>query len=138
MVTIRQIKATSIVVLMEVFAVFLLLNFHTSSASAKDQFNDKSPSVNIIAPKNNSTYDWNSLVSYNIVVSDDGKSTEYNEIPSNEVLLKTTFVSDLSHMTVNSAETAQPSPAGLADIINSNCLGCHEFKSKAIDRKSVV
>ena len=35
-------------------------------------------------------------------------------------------------MTVNSAETAKPSPAGLADIINSNCLGCHEFKSKAM------
>ncbi len=111
---------------------FSYCNFHTSSASAKDQFNDKPPSVNIIAPKNNSIYDWNSLVSYNIVVSDHGKSTQYNEIPSNEVLLKTTYVPDLSHMTVNSAQTAKPSPAGLADIINSNCLGCHEFKSKAM------
>ena len=64
MVTIKQIKATSIVVLMEAFAVFLLFNLHTSSASARDQFNDKSPSVNIIAPKNNSIYDWNSLVSW--------------------------------------------------------------------------
>ena len=60
MATIRQIKVTFIVVLMEAFAVFLLFNFHTSSASARDQFNDKLPSVNIIAPKNNSIYDWNS------------------------------------------------------------------------------
>jgi cytochrome c len=132
MATIRRIKVASIVVLMEAFAVFLLLNFHAGSASAKDESNDKPPSVNITAPKNNSIYDWNSLVSYNIVVSDHGKSTEYNEIPANEVLLKTTYVPDLSHMSVNSNQTAKPSPAGLADIINSNCLGCHEFKSKAM------
>lgn len=132
MAAIRQITVTSIVVFMEAFTVFLLLNFQTSSASAKDQFDDTLPSVNITAPKNNSTYDWNSLVSYNIVVSDHGKSTKYNEIPSNEVLLTTTYVPDLSHMAVNSTQTAKPSPAGLTDIVNSNCLGCHEFKSKAM------
>ena len=111
---------------------FSYATFTAISASAKDQGNDGPPIVKITAPKNNSTYGWNSLVNYSIVVSYQGKSTQYQEIPSNEVLLKTTYVPDLSAMTGKPAPAAGPTPAGLLDITNSNCLGCHEFKAKAM------
>ena len=111
---------------------FLLCNVHSISASAKDQANDGQPIVKITAPKNNSTYGWNSLVNYSIVVSYQGKSTQYQEIPSNEVLLKATYVPDLATITGKPAPAAGHTPAGLLDITNSKCLGCHDFKAKAM------
>ncbi len=36
------------------------------------------------------------------------------------------------HITANSVQTVKPIPAGLQYITNSNCLGCHNFKSKAM------
>ena len=111
---------------------FLLCDVHAISASAKDQGNDGPPIVKITAPKNNSTYSWNSLVNYSIVVTYQGRSTQYQEIPSNEVLLRTTYVADLSAMAGEPAPTAAPTPPGLLDITNSTCLGCHQFKAKAM------
>jgi cytochrome c len=130
-----RIKKASAALMFSVLALsvaFLLCNVHVISAGAKDQGNDGPPIVKITAPKNNSTYNWNSLVNYSIVVSYLGKSTQYQEIPSNEVLLKTTYVPDLSTMAGKPAPAAAPTPAGLLDITNSNCLGCHEFKAKAM------
>jgi cytochrome c551/c552 len=88
------------------------------------------PIVRITAPANGSAHDWNSLVSYGVVVSYDGKSTRYQEIPSREVLLTTTYVADLSSR--RSKRVASGSPAGLLDIVDSNCLGCHAFKARAM------
>jgi cytochrome c len=110
----------------------LLCNVQAISANAKDPGNDQPPMVKITAPRNNSTYRWNSLVNYSIVVSYQGKSTQYQEIPANEVLLKTTYVPDVSTIAGKPAPPAARTPAGLLDITNSKCLGCHAFKAKAM------
>ena len=100
--------------------------------SAQGQGNDGPPIVKITAPKNNSTYSWNSLVNYSIVVTYQGKSTQYQEIPSKEVMLKADYVADLSAMVGKPAPTAVPTPTGLLYITNSTCLGCHQFKAKSM------
>ena len=110
----------------------LLCNVHVVSVSAQGQGNDGPPIVKITAPKNNSTYSWNSLVNYSIVVTYQGKSTQYQEIPSKEVLLKAAYVADLSAMAGKPAPAAVPTPAGLLYITNSTCLGCHQFRAKAM------
>jgi cytochrome c len=111
---------------------FLLCSLRATSAGAQDQDNDRPPIVKITAPRNNSTYQWKSLVNYSIVVSYQGKTTQYQEIPSNEVLLKTTYVPDLSTIAGKPAPAAAHTPAGLLDITRSKCLGCHDFKAKAM------
>jgi len=101
---------------------------YSSSVHAKNDL----PAVKITAPKNDSTYKWNTRVNYNVVVSFQGKSTQYQELPSNQVLLTATYVSDLSTVAGKPAPAAGGTPAGLLDIIRSNCLGCHEFNAKAM------
>ena len=101
---------------------------YSISVHAKDDH----PAVKITAPKNDSTYKWNTLVNYSVVVSFQGKSTQYQELPSNQVLLTATYVPDLSTVTGKPAPEAGGTPAGLLDIIRSNCLGCHEFNAKAM------
>jgi cytochrome c len=111
---------------------FLLGNVHATSAGAQDQGDDRPPIVKITVPRNNSTYQWKSLVNYGIVVSYQGKTTQYQEIPLNEVLLKTTYVPDLSTIADKPAPATAHTPAGLMDITRSKCLGCHAFKAKAM------
>jgi cytochrome c len=111
---------------------FFFCNVHSIFAGAKDQGDDRPPVVKITAPKNNSAYRWNTLVNYSIVVSYQGKSTQYQEIPVNDVLLKTTYVPDLSTLGGNPGPEAAPTPAGVLGITQSKCLGCHDFKAKAM------
>lgn len=110
---------------------FLLCDGQAVPAGTAERGKDGPPVVKITAPTNDSTYNWNSLVSYSIVVSYQGKSTQYQEIPSKEVLLKTTYVPNGS-ATAEEAGAAAPTPAGLLDIVRSKCMGCHEFKAKAM------
>jgi cytochrome c len=107
----------------------LSCNVRAVSANAGGPGKDGSPVVKITAPGNNSLHGWNSLVNYSIVVSYQGKSTQYQEIPANEVLLAAAYVPDLS---VTAGRSAAVPPAGLLDIVGSNCLGCHDFKAKAM------
>jgi cytochrome c551/c552 len=121
------------VVMLSAFGLFITSPVRSGDAfpvSAQERSQDQSPVVKITAPDNNSSYSWNSLVSYSIVVSYQGKSTQYQEIPSNEVLLKATSVPDLSKIAGQPAKAR--TPAGLLDIIRSNCIGCHQFKAKAM------
>jgi cytochrome c551/c552 len=111
---------------------FHLCSLHGIVAGAKEQGEDGPPVVKITAPKANSAYRWNTLVNYSIVVSYQGKSTQYQEIPANEVLLKTTYVPDLSSLTGKPATAAAATPAGVVNITHSKCLGCHDFKAKAM------
>ena len=115
-------------------SVVLLVGIgYSSSVNANDGASDGPPTVTIKAPRNKSTYKWDTLVNYSIVVSYQGKSTQYQEIPSNQVLLTATYAPDLSaEVGEPAASVAGPTPAGLLDIIRSNCLGCHEFKAKAM------
>jgi cytochrome c len=121
-----------------IFSVFVLsIAFHLCNvrgiaAGAKEQGDDGPPVVKITAPKANSAYRWNTLVNYSIVVTYQGKSTQYQEIPANEVLLKTTYVPDLSSLTGKPATADAATPAGVLDITHSKCLGCHDFKAKAM------
>ncbi len=111
--------------------VFLLSIRHANSVHAKGG-DDGPPTVKITAPTDGSTYKWNTLVNYRIVVSYQGKSTQYQELPSNQVLLMATYVPDLSKIAGKPASAVSLPPAGLLDIIRSNCLGCHEFRAKAM------
>src|SRR5579875_3884182 len=76
------------------------------AADAQDAGQKAPPVVKITAPGNDSAHAWNSLVSYGIVVTYDGKSTQYQEIPANEVLLQTTYVPDLSAIAGKSKSAA--------------------------------
>ncbi len=130
-----KVKRTTAIltsIIIGVFVAFALSNIHGNYAHATGQSNDQPPVVKITAPPNGSMYQWNSLVEYNIVVSDHGKSSKYQEIPSSEVLLKTTYVPDVSHIAASSSQMPESLPAGLQNITGSNCLGCHNFKSKAM------
>jgi cytochrome c len=129
---IKKAAAASMFSVLALSGAFLLCDRHAISASAKDQGNDGPPIVKITVPKSNSTYSWNSLINYSVVVTYQGKSTQYQEIPSNQVLLKTTYVPDVSAMVGQPAPAANPTPAGLLNLINSTCLGCHQFKAKAM------
>lgn len=102
------------------------------AAGAQNAGRNAPPVVKITAPRNDSAHPWNSLVSYDVVVTYDGKSTQYQEIPSSEVLLRTTYVPDFSPVAGKPAPAAVPAPAGVLDIVDSNCLGCHDFKAKAM------
>jgi cytochrome c len=126
--TLKKAAALTLSVL-ALSVAFLLCSVY---AGAQDQGNDQPPIVKITAPANNSTHRWNSLVNYSILVSYQGKSTQYQEIPGNEVLLKTTYVPDLSTIAGKAAPPAGHTPAGLLDITRSRCLGCHDFKAKAM------
>lgn len=106
--------------------------YASAAASAGAQVGDAPPVVKITAPGNGSTHAWNSLVNYHIVVSYRGSSTQYQELPVNKVLLQATYVPDLSALAKGSPSAAPAPAAGLLDIVNSNCLGCHEFKAKAM------
>lgn len=113
------------------FAVaFLACDRRAASADAQD--NSAPPVVKITAPGNGSSHAWNSLVSYGVVVSYRGKSTRYQEIPGGEVLLQATYAPDVTATAANRLNAGALTPAGLLDIVDSNCLGCHELKAKAM------
>lgn len=111
---------------------FFLCEVQANPAGPIEHGKDGPPAVKITAPANSSTYNWNYLVNYSVVVSWQGKSTQYQEIPSNEVLIRTTYIPDLSKSTGEPAPAAAPTPAGVLDIIRSGCVGCHEFKARAM------
>ena len=124
----RTLTLALILVALPVSVAFLLRDAHATASGGQESGADGPPVVRIIAPAANSSETWNSLVNYSVVVSYRGKSTQYEEIPAGQVLLKTTYVADVSR----SAERATSTPDGLLDIIRSNCMGCHEFKARAM------
>lgn len=91
------------------------------------------PIVKIITPKNNSLFDWDTQVNYQISVADkeDGDS-KYDEINAKEVLLEVRYVSDKAKVSAGLNKTVQPDPPGLAVMRTSNCFNCHNFNSKGI------
>jgi len=91
------------------------------------------PVIKIIAPKNNSQFDWNTQLSYSITVSDkeDGES-KYEEINSKEVLLQVKYIGDESKIKQALSKGVQNDAPGLAYMRTSNCFNCHAFNAKAI------
>ena len=107
--------------LLSSLTLFSFINF-------KPQENNP-PVLKIISPQNNSTLDINSPVTYKITVSDkeDGDS-KFDEINAKEVLLGVRRVIKSKHV---SNKGIQNEP-GLAAIMTSNCINCHNFNSKSI------
>ena len=137
-----MLKATSFFFsnLIIVFIVYAMMNFNFSSKPTEnvdrshrpEQQQNHPPVVKIMTPKNNSMYEPNAQVPYEIRVSDleDGES-KYQEINPKEVFLEIKYITDTSGL----AELKQKSrndPPGIAAIKTSNCMNCHAFKSKLI------
>jgi cytochrome c len=112
--------------------LYALINFNGTSAKRPQQENHP-PTVKIIAPKNNSVFDWDAPVSYQIGVSDkeDGDS-RFDEINTKEVLLEVRHISNKAKLPSDLNKTVQPDPPGLAIMRTSNCFNCHNFNSKSI------
>ena len=109
----------------------IFCSLHAISANTKELAGEGPPIVTITAPKHDSAYPWNALVNYRIVVTWQGKSTQYDEIPSNQVLLKATYIPDTSAVSARPAPAA-PVPLGVLYIMAFRCLGCHQFQAKAM------
>lgn len=94
---------------------------------------NSAPKVTIITPLAKSSVKWNTLVKYAISVNDeeDGNS-EFNEIPSQEVILKVTYLPDSLKLIKYLADRPNTTsePAGLSLIRTSDCFNCHASKSK--------
>ena len=93
-----------------------------------------SPQVRVTRPGNNDVFDWNSVIPYNISVTDkeDG-SSEYDEIVSREVFLKVMFLPDSAKLrSYMSNETSKPDPAGLVLSKKAGCFNCHSKKNKLL------
>lgn len=88
------------------------------------------PEVKIIAPENNSAFEWNTLVSYAISVEDieDGAS-EYQEIALNEVFLEVVYLPDTSHVD-DYLGSATHIDASLEMMKTSDCFNCHAVKTR--------
>lgn len=84
--------------------------------------------VDITSPADGSHQSWNSSAPYSVTASYDGKSTKFGELPGNDVVLRTTYVADAS---APSARRASVLPEGVAQISQSNCMGCHDFSASS-------
>lgn len=125
------IKGSLAALIIGIPAFSMAIFFCAGQSAPADPSKTAPPVVQITSPATNSTYPWNSLVNYSVVVTDQGKSTEYQEIPSNQVLVTTTYVPDVSKASAEANSAAAPRPDGLLAIVRSNCVGCHAFKAKA-------
>jgi len=86
------------------------------------------PQVDITSPTDRSRLAWQSQGSYAVTTAYDGKSTRFDEIPSTDVLLITTFVPNTD---APAARRVAPLPQALVDITQSNCMGCHDFNASS-------
>ena len=110
--------------------------FITAFATQPGGAENNPPKVRITTPLNNSRFQWNAIMNYAISVSDkeDGTS-EYNEIPAGEVLLRVVYLQDSSTIEKylsDKANNGNIEPPGLSLIKTSACFTCHASKNKLI------
>jgi len=86
----------------------------------------KNLSVDITAPTDRSRLPWGSQAPYAVTVNYDGKSTKFGEIPSNDVVLRASFLAN-----ADAPSKAGPLPEALVQISRSNCSGCHDFTANS-------
>jgi cytochrome c len=84
--------------------------------------------IDITNPADRSRLAWQSQGSYAVTIAYDGKSTRFDEIPSTDVLLATTFVPDTDAPAARRSATI---PQALVDMTQSNCMGCHDFNASS-------
>lgn len=114
-----------------IIPLFAIIDLLRPPEKARLQQKNQPPVVKLIAPKSNSTFDWDATVNYEISVADkeDGDS-KYDEINTKEVLLEVRYLNNKSMLTAFSKP--QNDSPGLAVIRTSNCFNCHSFNGKAI------
>lgn len=103
------------------------------SAFETGQQKNSPPVVKIVEPKSNSVHPINTLVRYSIMVSDkeDGES-KYDEIPTRKILLEIKFVEGSPESWKDPKLPSTQTAPGLGHIKNSDCLTCHQFRSRLI------
>ena len=93
--------------------------------------NNQSPIVKIRQPEKNILVQWNSLLPYSIDVTDaeDGDS-RYDEIASNEVVIKLKLIRDETKLAAYLGQKKFNDTIGLGNMVRSNCFNCHGVKTK--------
>lgn len=126
---IRKIKFSFAIGLI-VFAYCLVTSFVYPGKRA----NNLPPEVVIVKPLQNEKFSWNTIVRYNISITDkeDGKSA-YDEINAKEVLLEVCYLPDAASAKryMDKKKNAKEH-IGLTMIRRSDCFTCHASKSKLI------
>lgn len=128
-----MLKRPKLIYLNIIVALFLYATLYLPFSFNKNaQHENQPPVVKIINPKTNSSFDWDTPISYQISVADkeDGDS-KFDEINIKEVLLEVRYVSNKSKLPPANGIVAADSP-GLTVIRTSNCFNCHNFDSKSI------
>jgi cytochrome c len=131
----RNMKHRPKFIYLNIFAVlflYALINLN-NPFNKKPQQQNQAPVVKIITPKNNSFFDFDTQVNYEISVADkeDGNS-KYDEINAKEVLLEVRSIKNKSKLTALLKKGIQPDVPGIAIMRISNCFNCHNFNSKSI------
>jgi len=110
--------------------LYALANFFNAK---KPQQENHPPVVKLISPKNNSIFDFDTQINYEITVADkeDGDS-KYDEINAKEVLLEVKFIKNKSKLIALLNKGIQPDLPGIAIMRTSNCFNCHNFNGKSI------
>ncbi|MDH5397062.1 MAG: hypothetical protein OEX02_02885 [Cyclobacteriaceae bacterium] len=131
---------------MFIFAVFCGIKNYAQSTRADTNNHPPEVSLNILFGQGQ--FKWNSLVYYSIAINDkeDG-SSEYDEIPVFEVLLKVVYLQDSAllkdYLAGNSmiaqrslgvlqGDKTSVSTGGLTIMRKSTCFTCHASKGKLI------
>jgi cytochrome c len=91
------------------------------------------PTVKILNPKANESYEENSQLRYTIDVSDreDGES-KFQEISPTEVLLMVRYFPSTAAAEAAMSGDITGDPPGFGTIRSSNCLSCHAFDARLI------
>ncbi len=94
---------------------------------------NNSPIVTIIEPNNDVKFNWGGIVPYMINISDqeDG-SSEFGEIPTNEVILTVKYLSDATKVTNYLKHVSKNNLPILSWMGRSNCFSCHSAKDPLI------
>jgi cytochrome c len=97
------------------------------------QHKNSPPTITISIQENAKTFQWNSIVPYAIAVSDaeDG-TTEFNEIPVNEVVLIAQYLSDSNLIKKNYTDALMIHHDAVLAISKALCFNCHAAKAKLI------
>lgn len=97
------------------------------------QDQNSSPKVTISVQTEGNTFQWNTIVPYTINVSDaeDG-NTEYDEIPSHEVVLVAKYLSDSTLIKKNLISEQMIHHDALLAMSKALCLNCHAAKANLI------
>lgn len=91
------------------------------------------PTVTISVQTEGNTFQWNTIVPYTIIVSDaeDG-ATEYNEIPSHEVVLVGRYLPDSTVITENFMSELMLHHDAVLAMSKALCFNCHAAKANLI------